>query len=202
MSIDTETAGPLMSTFNLYITEMEIFDVGTLNKHLLKLSKQVYRKLPSADHSNEGYQSPRLHTDDHPVFLDLFDKTKQHILNVLKIYDLKKIGNIDFSLPWININKPGDFNWPHEHFSTHFSLIYSLKVPKKSGDIVFSNPFTQGNSFYLKEFNDHNSNNARVYKHTPRENMLILFPSNLKHAVERNRSKQDRISIAFDITVK
>lgn len=202
MSIDTETAGPLMSTFNLYITEMELSDVGTLNKHLLKLSKQVYRKLPSADHSNEGYQSPKLDPNEHPVFLDLFDKTKQHILNVLKIYDLKKIGNIDFSLPQININKPGDFNWPHKHFDSHFSLIYYLKVPKKSGDLIFSNPLTQGNNFYLKEFNNYNSSNANTFKYTPRENMLILFPSNIEHAVERNKSKHDRISIAFDITIK
>jgi len=201
MRIDSATPGPLMSTFNLYITEIEIFDVDKLNKQLLKLSKQVYRELPSADPSN-AYQSPGLDPNEHPVFLDLFDKTKAHILNVLGIYDLKKIGNIDFSLPQININKPGDFNWPHKHFDSHFSLIYYLKVPKKSGDLIFSNPLTQGNNFYLKEFNNYNSSNANTFKYTPRENMLILFPSNIEHAVERNKSKHDRISIAFDITIK
>ena len=202
MHINNETSGPLMSTFNLYITEIEIFDVTKLNKQLLKLSQQVYKKLPSAAHSNDGYQSPRLNTNDHPIFLDLYGKTKEHILNILGIYDLKEIGNIDFSLPWINISKPGDFNWPHKHFDSHFSLIYYLKVPKKSGDLIFSNPLTQGNNFYLKEFNNYNSSNANTFKYTPRENMLILFPSNIEHAVERNKSKHDRISIAFDITVK
>ena len=202
MPIDSAIPGPLMSTFNLYITEIEIFDVNKLNKQLLKVSKQVYRKLPSATHSNDGYQSPRLDTNAYPIFLDLYGKTKEHILNILGIYDLKKIGNIDFSLTWINISKPGDFNWPHKHLDSHFSLIYYLKVPKKSGDLIFSNPLTQGNSFYLKEFNNYNSSNANTFKYTPRENMLILFPSNIEHAVERNKSKQDRISIGFDVTIK
>jgi hypothetical protein len=29
-----------------------------------------------------------------------------------------------------------------------------------------------------------------------------MFPSNIEHAVERNESKQDRISIAFDVNIK
>ena len=68
--------------------------------------------------------------------------------------------------------------------------------------MIFSNPLTQGNSFYLKEFNNYNSSNANTFKYAPRENMLILFPSNIEHAVERNKSKQDRISIGFDVTIK
>ena len=29
-----------------------------------------------------------------------------------------------------------------------------------------------------------------------------MFPGNVKHAVKKNESKQDRISIAFDINLK
>ena len=63
--------------------------------------------------------------------------------------------------------------------------------------IVYSYPLLS-----RKEFNNYNSSNANTFKYTPRENMLILFPSNIEHAVERNKSKHDRISIAFNITIK
>jgi uncharacterized protein (TIGR02466 family) len=190
-----------MSTFNLNITAIKMRGVNKLNQDLLKVCKDVYKNKNSVQFSNEGYQSPRLNLKEYPVFLDLFTKTKEHIVNMLKIYDVL-FNTVDVSLPWVNVNKPGDFNWSHKHLDSHFSLVYYLKVPKKSGDVIFKNPFTENNNFFLKSFKNYNSNNSNVYKYTPEESFLLMFPSNLEHAVEKNKSKQNRISIAFDVTIK
>ena len=173
-----------MNTFSLNICGEIIEDTKKLNKQLIQTCKEVRKENKSVKYSNEGYQSPKLNLNDYPIFLELYKKLKENVLFNLTVYDLVE-ANIDFTLPWVNINKPGDFNWPHKHLNSHFSAIYYLKVPKKSGDIVFLNPF-----------------NKSVFKHTPQESTFIMFPSNIEHAVERNESKQERISIAFDINLK
>jgi uncharacterized protein (TIGR02466 family) len=190
-----------MSTFNLDINGKKFKDTKDLNKKLLKVCKDIYKNKNNVQFSNEGYQSPRLDLKKYPVFLELYKKVKIEVLQNLEVFDLFE-KKLDVSLPWINVNKPGDFNWPHKHLDSHFSLVYYLKAPKKSGDIVFKNPFTENNNFYLKGFHSYNSNNSNVYRHTPEESFLIMFPSNIEHAVERNESKQDRISIAFDVNIK
>ena len=84
----------------------------------------------------------------------------------------------------------------------HFSGLYYLKVPKDSGDIVFYNSFHEGNSFYNKKFNEYNSHNSSTFTYGPQESTFLMFSGSVKHAVKRNESKQDRISIAFDINLK
>jgi uncharacterized protein (TIGR02466 family) len=191
-----------MSLFSLDINVEILKDVKSLNKELLKTCNEIYKKNKTVHKSNDGYQSDRLDIKKYTVFLKLFEKTKDPIYKTLELYNLKNINNINFSLPWININKPGDFNWPHKHLNSHFSLVYYLKVPKKSGDIYFTNPLTEGNLFFLKEFKEYNPYNSSSFNYEPEKNSLIMFPSNLQHAVGRNNSKENRISIAFDINIE
>lgn len=190
-----------MSTFSLNIFEQQLQNTTKLDNALLKVCKKIHKTEKSVEHSNVGYQSPKIDINKHKVFWDLYKKVEGHIRSNLKIYDLKEV-NLDFSLPWININKAGDFNWPHIHVNSHFSGIYYLKVPKNSGRIIFHNPFTIHNNFFLKEFNEYNAHNTNVFKHMPSESSFLMFPGNLKHAVEQSKSKQDRISISFDVKLK
>lgn len=54
--------------------------------------------------------------------------------------------------------------------------------------------------FYQGQFNN-NEFNSNSYRITPRDNMLILFPSYLPHRVEQNLSEKDRISVSFNINI-
>lgn len=40
-----------------------------------------------------------------------------------------------------------------------------------------------------------------VYRYRPRNDMLVVFPAWLGHSVTNNRTRQDRVSIAFNLTV-
>jgi uncharacterized protein (TIGR02466 family) len=104
---------------------------------------------------------------------------------------------------WINVNKQADFNIPHTHVDSniHFSGIWYLNVPKDSGRLTFLNPDkTVGinNSF---NYFDHPFTYS-TYSIIPEDNKLIFFPSNVLHYVEPSRSKEKRISVAFNIEVK
>ena len=101
---------------------------------------------------------------------------------------------------WINVNRKSNFNKPHAHVDSpiHFSGIWYLKAPKDCGNLVFLNPdksLEVNNAF---DFFDHSFAYAD-YTIIPEDNKLIIFPSNVTHYVEPNKSIEERISVAFNI---
>ena len=79
-------------------------------------------------------------TDMHqiPVFKPLVDELFKMQLEIYKEEYLDRepiIGNM-----WANINPPGGYNRPHIHPNSHYSGVYYIKAPEKSGDIVFNDP--------------------------------------------------------------
>ena len=80
-----------------------------------------------------------------------------------------------------------------------------LKTPDKCGNITFRDP-TQFQEFilqktiskkYKKQFHYFGD-----YDFYPKEGRLLLFPSHLAHLVQPNESRQDRISISFNIRIE
>ena len=102
---------------------------------------------------------------------------------------------------WVNINKSGDYNERHTHTNTNIFLcgVYYLKVPKNSGDIKFYDP----RGAWMADMPDHRYfyDSYQYGLVTPEENTVIFFPSWLEHDVDLNKSKEDRISIAFNIFI-
>jgi uncharacterized protein (TIGR02466 family) len=104
---------------------------------------------------------------------------------------------------WININGYKDFNLPHNHANSIVSGAFYINVPENSGNIVFHN--SASDFMYplgyvnIDSFNQYNSSNWWI---KPENNLLVLFPSWLKHHVESNLSNKKRISISFNIRLK
>lgn len=139
-------------------------------------------------------------------FLDLRDPEIESLSSsiMLRVNELKtQLGILnDFYLDnmWININGPGDFNKPHIHPGSFFSGAFYIKVNKNSGSLVFKNQYPGHECFFgnlrLTKSNHFTSGNWII---EPEPNMLVLFPSLLEHYVLPNTSKEDRISISFNI---
>ena len=105
---------------------------------------------------------------------------------------------------WKNINGPGNFNCIHNHPRSHLSGVLWIKALKDSGNIVFTSPqlfnrFQELDS-YTNQFK-FNSNSYMTYYFPPTEGRLLIFPSNLDHEVEENKSDEDRISYSFNISL-
>jgi hypothetical protein len=81
---------------------------------------------------------------------------------------------------WFNVNGPGHSNRRHRHHVGETSAVLYLQVPENSGRIVFQ----QGRVF------------NRIQ---PTVGKLLVFPSNLMHEVEENKSQENRISMAFNL---
>ena len=78
--------------------------------------------------------------------------------------------------------QPGHSTTLHTHDDGYelISGVYYLEVPQNSGDILMHA-------------------GGEVLRFTPQAGLLLLFPPDLPHAVEENRSARSRLSMAFNI---
>ncbi len=179
--------------FNIFSSYLSIdyfkFDIKKYKKEILqfKLKNNGFNKS-----SYGGWQSNRFKKIP-KNFIDVFNKININVENIEKnLFLSKKLKLKDL---WYNVNSLGSFNRPHNHSGDVISGVYYISVPKNSGSIVFINKDL--NSFYslIDKYNEYNSSNWSI---DPEENKCVLFPSYLKHYVEPNLNKKERISISFN----
>jgi uncharacterized RmlC-like cupin family protein len=82
---------------------------------------------------------------------------------------------------WFNEMPPGHSTTLHSHeeLDELLSAVYYLQCPADSGRLIL------------------HDDEAQIVV-TPRPGLLVLFPPDLPHEVEQNRSRQTRLSIAFN----
>ena len=110
------------------------------------------------------------------------------------------INNLTLGNWWININGPHDYNMPHDHQNSILSGTYYISVPEENmGNLVLHRE--DKSEFFLtsKVKREETMANKLAVTCSIKESMLILFPSWVKHSVERNEGTQERISIAFNL---
>ena len=107
--------------------------------------------------------------------------------------------NLQWMDCWFNVYSKHQNVEEHFHPNSIISGVYYLKCPKNCGDIVF---FDQ-----LYSFKNYCKNLSRLktfiypkkFNLTPKNGMLILFPSWLTHMTNLNMSDEDRIIFSFNI---
>jgi len=99
---------------------------------------------------------------------------------------------------WYNVNTPGSYNMIHNHPGCVLSGVYYVDVPEENmGDIEFHR--SDDSQYYLHDnINTFFGSDRFIYK--AMTGVLLLFPSWLKHSVQGNLSKKNRISLSFNYT--
>jgi hypothetical protein len=98
---------------------------------------------------------------------------------------------------------PGNNNSPHHHPECMLAVVYYVKVPENSGDILLHDP--RGSILWKdpQAKTDVTWESYRPYhKITPVPGMLLIFPGYVVHSVESNLSKEMRLSIAISTHFK
>ena len=139
------------------------------------------------------------------------DKLMQQISNCVNaIHGFNRKGELELNNFWINISGYGSSNTPHTHSGTNYSGVFFIKIPSEmsGGRFLFYRNFNEAslNSIgYMGEFKDGYQMQPYDYPILtiqPKENLMIVFPSWVPHAVETNLSKEDRISLSFNFSLK
>jgi len=118
-----------------------------------------------------------------------------------QIYSIDETVDWHITTSWCNKHGIGDWGHSHYHKNSLFSGVFYFDVPENSGDLVMENhspmlPFPPTIEFKHKDYNIFNS---RVWSVKPVNNLLVLFPSFLRHYVKKNESDSDRYSVAFNV---
>jgi uncharacterized protein (TIGR02466 family) len=140
-----------------------------------------------------GWQSESYLESSNTFMFPLLDIIKTRIQELYTKYGVLRATRIGSY--WFNINKKGDYNISHRHPKSILSAVFYFKTPENCGNIVFerSDLLTE-----LNDFDEHTEYSYVDWFIPPQKNLLIVFPSFVKHGVEMNRSDEDRISLAIN----
>ena len=183
-------AVPLYSN-DILITEEE--------KHFIKSQPFIAMPNGSASYTKNNY----LLEDKSLVRLkeEINKNISYYITEVYKI----DLSSIEFYITgsWCNIFKKNQFGIRHDHRNSIFSGVFYIDVESDSGSLGIENPSKSFPSptFEFK-YTDWNIFNSKVWSIHPKNNLLVLFPSQLTHYINENTTDKDRYSVAFNVFLK
>ena len=155
-----------------------------------KIINTIYQNRESATYSHKTngrwenqYLNIQYFTDLRKLFRTVCREGKA-ILEKSLVVPYKELG-LPMDEFWFNIAGPGESTGWHDHKErSELSGVYYLNVPDNSGDI------------HVRKKNDDETFEWKIKSQVGK---LILFDSNIEHSVPENKSKENRISIAFNL---
>ena len=117
--------------------------------------------------------------------------------------EYKFMKTISITSMWININDKNSYNVSHRHPNALLSGVLWIKQSKEMGEFVFDN-MDNGYRDAGVILNTHVSHlliNNMTPIHVPKysNGTIMIFPANLSHRVDINRTNEKRYSISFNI---
>lgn len=96
---------------------------------------------------------------------------------------------------WVNINPENTYNIIHSHPKADISIVYYAQTTDGSALQLLRNDGAIHTSLF--------ANNPELLRYTvdPKVGRLYAFPAHLLHHVLSNINKEDRISIAYNVTL-
>ena len=162
----------------LFQTVLEPFP----QQKLMEIAYAVKEQHQSVDVSNVGgYHSPSIQLEIEPL---------NNILTEL-VDTSYTINNM-----WFVINSNSHYNTLHNHPQSDLSGV--LYITDSDCPIEFEHPQYFEQYTLIKSYRN---DQQLVHQVMPQAGKLLLFPSALRHRVLPNDSKQDRISLSFNISL-
>ena len=189
---------------NLFPVIIHQFDVNgfeVIQKELIDYCYELKKKNPAGEvFSNRGgWQSSCMDVKDNGDILHQF------LINCVGGIPAVDESASIYMAAWVNINSSNSYNMKHNHPGSHLAGVLYLKCPEKCGNIIFDSPYNfigEGElQAYSQDFKEKN-NFYHTYWFPPTEGRILIFPAHLNHRVEPNESKEDRISVSFNILIK
>jgi uncharacterized protein (TIGR02466 family) len=102
---------------------------------------------------------------------------------------------------WINVMQKGAIHAPHIHPHSVISGTYYVAVPPKSGAIRFEDPRLAMMMAAPPKKPNARPENRSFVDIEPHRSMLLLWESWLRHGVETNGARGQRISVSFNYSL-
>lgn len=174
------------------------------NDKLIDLYNEYHKKDKGHTKSNIGGWQKDVFRRDHPELENLAYNIERSLHDIT--WNHFKIDNeIRINLMWMNCNKKYDYNAIHTHPGAFMSGVYYVKTSGSpdQGNIRFHRD-TAYQEFVLQSQGIRNGINVPMwrtsYDITPKTGMVIFFPPWYNHEVFSNRTDDERLVIAFNMS--
>lgn len=156
----------------------------------------------SRDHGYGGYTS-YASLDDltqrASIFADLEKIIARHVAAFARELQFDLAGRkLKLDSLWINVMNKGAIHAPHIHPHSAVSGTFYVTVPPGSGAIRFEDPRLGLMMAAPPKRKSARPENRAFFDVEPRAGQLLLWESWLRHGVETNRARGNRISISFN----
>lgn len=126
--------------------------------------------------------------------------TNHHIKQyVYAIQGISQKHDIQVTNSWISKLNDGEAADSHDHTNSMFSGVIFLTAPEGSSELIFNK-----NQYKMIEpdIDSWNMYNSSLYKVTPQQGMICIFPSHLVHYVPQGTNLTPRMSLSFNIFIR
>lgn len=127
----------------------------------------------------------------------LLKKFSHYMKNVMKIEN-----EFIITTSWYTKILPGAISGAHNHKNSYYSgILYFHEYDEESPSLQLMSPVIDFQDFFLQPKNteDCHLQNSHSWEILPKKNLLVFFPSYLRHKVSNNFSNNTRYSLAFNI---
>jgi uncharacterized protein (TIGR02466 family) len=189
-----------MKVVDIFKTPILKFKLNVNLKDWIDYSLDLEKNSHYENKSNSsGFHSKDLNKKDKVVnlFIQEINPCLQKAKDIFSFNKDLVVDNI-----WVNINRFKDYNKLHNHPLSIISSVFYVKTNKDAGNIYFLNNNEIDTFVHNKHISQYNDYNCQSISFEIEENVLLLFPSWLKHYVNQNLSNQDRISLSFNTNFK
>ena len=145
--------------------------------------------------ANMSYISNNLHVLDDNKFKFLKDK----IMKEFYLYASDVMGytnEFEITTSWFTMSTKGQSSKFHNHSNCMMSGVLYLQTNENSGNIIFESFSNERFTIHTEEYNIFNSPQWSI---KPEDGLLLMFPSEVHHAIEENKSDTTRYSLAFNL---
>jgi uncharacterized protein (TIGR02466 family) len=104
----------------------------------------------------------------------------------------QKVSKVEW---WVNINPENTYNAVHSHPKADLAVVYYVSVPPKSELVLLRNDGAMNLELFTKQ------PMSLRFRVQPEVGRMYAFPAHLLHYVQTNQTKDERISIAFNMTI-
>ncbi len=193
--------------FPVVIQASEIENASSLNETLVAEISRIRSSIPNS--KPDTWSCDLYTTIDSRGALDLMSQPPFATLKEIVLGEALKYGRslgldvdtypLSINEIWLNVYGRGHAQEVHTHGKSVVSGIYFVKTPPGCGDTIFHAPM--GDTMLAPPRVETNPLNSSVARWTPRAGQMVLFRGWLKHSVQANTSDEERITIAFNITM-
>ena len=142
-------------------------------------------------------QYPNVFTEMPKEFVEWANNhIKQYVYG---IQGISQKHDIQVTNSWISKLNAGEAADSHDHTNSMFSGVIFLTTPEGSSELIFNK-----NQYKMIEpdIDSWNMYNSSIYKVTPQQGTICIFPSDLVHYVPRGTNLTPRMSLSFNIFIR